>query len=83
MPWRPKSGEELIGTYLSSKIRDGTWGEYTVHFIKSKNRIFYASGAMLNDLFALLEQDTKIKLVFLGTKPDREYKLFELLKISN
>lgn len=80
-PWRPKVNEELIGTYMLSKMRTGQFGDYRVHFVKSKNSIFYISGTMVNDLFALIPENAKVKLVFLGiklSKEDREYKCFEL-----
>lgn len=90
-PWRPKPDEELVGIYLGSKIRGGRFGEYHVHYIKeqeSRNHnkatglIVYVSGSQINDLFALIEVDDLVRLVFKGLKVSKtsgnEYKTFEL-----
>lgn len=78
--WRPRPNEELIGIYLGSTLRGGQYGEYRQHFVKSRAQIFYASGAILDNLFSLVTTDTKVKLVFKGVLQGREhpYKLFEL-----
>lgn len=81
-PWRPKPGEELIGVFLRTDVREGQFGPYRVHYIKARGQILTVSGTVLNDLFALLADETKVKLVFLGKKSTqasgREYKDFEL-----
>lgn len=83
-PWRAKIGEELIGTYLNTETRVGQFGEYKVHFVKVNNsRIFYVSGTVLNDLFAMIQPNMKVKIVFTGTKKaekdsSKAYKCYEL-----
>ena len=78
--WRPKPGDELVGSYLSSKIRSGQFGDYRVHFIKCRTQVYYVSGTQINDLFALVQENMKVKLVFVGLKQgkDHEYKVFDL-----
>lgn len=42
--WRPKPNDELIGTYLSTEVRVGKFGEYKIHLIQSRGKIYYVSG---------------------------------------
>ena len=80
-PWRPKLHEELIGTYLCTKQKIGEWGPYSIHLVKSRCQIFYVSGAMVDNLFGLLQPETKVKLIFTGMRDSpggRSYKTFEL-----
>lgn len=81
--WRPKPGEELIGVFLGTQVKVGQFGEYNAHMIKTHGaNVKYVSGAMTDDLFAMLDSGSKVKLIFIGMQPvhdsDREYKLFEL-----
>ncbi len=82
-PWRAEPGEELIGTYSHSLQKDGEWGIYQVHFVKTRTETYYVSGTIANSLFTMLAPGTKIKLVFKGRKPcqgmvDLTYKTYEL-----
>lgn len=80
--WRPKVGEELIGTYVSTEMRSGQYGDYRVHVIKtSSGKLYYVSGAMATELFAVVELGAKVKVVNAGkakSKEGNEYKLIEL-----
>ncbi len=82
-PWKPKAGDELIGSYLGCKTKAGQFGEYLVHYVQSRGQVYYASGCVANDLFSLVCVNDKVKLVFNGTKApavgkEHGVKLFEL-----
>ena len=81
-PWRPKVGQEIVGEYLSTETKTGPFGEYKAHYIKTADGTFYVSGAMVNDLFSIVDAGTQVKLVFDGKKTSNEsgnqYKVFEL-----
>lgn len=81
--WHPEVGEEITGTYLGSRLRNGSYGDYIVHFIRQhNNHVYFVSGSILNDLFALLGEGEEVKLIFTGMKTSKtsgnEYKTFEL-----
>lgn len=81
-PWRAKANDELIGSYIGSKMKSGQYGDYKVHYVKSRAQIYYVSGAILDNLFSLIAEGAKVKLVFKGVQQakeqDRTYKLYEL-----
>jgi hypothetical protein len=77
-PWRPSEGEELIGLYISTEIKQGEYGEYKCHHIRFKHEVVYVSGARADSLFSIIPIGTTVKLVFNGMKvcknSDRTYK---------
>lgn len=79
--WRPEPRDELIGTYLGFKKKEGKYGLYKAHYIKSRGNIFFVSGISVNGLFAMVKENMKVKLVFNGEvalSGDRTCKSFEL-----
>lgn len=80
--WRPKPGDVIEGTFLRTDVREGTYGPYRIHYVKVGPNIVFISGTVLNDLFALLKDDTKVKVVYLGKQRTqdgaKEFKKFEL-----
>jgi len=79
--WYSEAGDELVGTYLRSETRTGQYGDYKVHYVKVRSATYYVSGATTNDLFALIPEGSKVKIVYLGTKLSQEgyeYKVYEL-----
>lgn len=81
-PWNAEPGDELIGTFLCSREKKGRFGDYTVHYIQTRTQVYYVSGTLTNDLFALLSEGQSIKLVFEGKQDcansDHSYKVYKL-----
>ncbi len=81
-PWKPDPGDELIGEFIATEIRNGRYGEYKIHHIKTRGQVVYVSGFMANDLFAVVTAGALIKLVYLGPKQcatsDHCFKQYEL-----
>lgn len=81
--WRPKDNQELIGTYLTCTIKKGQWGDYKCHQVKSKEEIFFITGAVADGLFDLVPEGSIVKVVYLGKKQSKtdttkSYKDYEL-----
>lgn len=67
-PWRPTAGQELIGTYAGCKELNGIHGQYKQHYVKTGDNIVSLSGARCDQLFALINIDSEVKVVFNGMR---------------
>ena len=82
--WRPGDGEVLQGTYVHSRARSGSYGEYFLHVVRTEAGLFSVSGSVISALLedAGVVSGDLVRVVFLGKKSTatgkREYKDFEL-----
>lgn len=85
--WRPNPGDEVVGIYAGSQIKDGEHGPYFCAFIRPDNGrdVVTATGARLQALFVSVMPGARIRLVFNGRETFvakegevREMKEYEL-----
>lgn len=82
-PWRPdEEGDELVGRYVATELREGSFGEFKSHVLHCDVGLRYVTGRIADELFAAVLTGTMVKVVFKGymTVGDdlRSMKLFEL-----
>lgn len=81
-PWRAEAGDELIGKFVKSEVRDGPHGDYRSHVVQADGKLWYITGRAADDLFAMVAPGTTIKLVFRGYVPvgddGHNMKLFDM-----
>lgn len=82
--WRPGEGEELIGRYAGTTMRDGQHGTFPVVAVRvPRDRTYHISGSQLHQLVqsAGIDVGDLVRVVFAGWRAldnKRTMKLFEL-----
>ena len=86
--WRPGDGEVLQGRYVGARNREGSFGVYTLHTVRTDVGRYSFSGAVISALIADagIKSGDLVRVVYLGKRcvrdTDRAYKDFELY-VSN
>jgi hypothetical protein len=82
--WRPGEGEVLQGRYVGARNREGSFGLYTLHTVRTEAGRYSFSGSVITALItdAGVIPGDLVRVVYLGKRcvrgTDREYKDFEL-----
>lgn len=82
--WAASPGDELVGFYAGTSLRDGQFGPYTVAMVRvPRQGIFIVSGVRVTQALdtARIEVDDPVRIVFQGYKDlsdDRRMKLFDV-----